>query len=532
MKKLLSILILSVLCVCCAIGLTACENEKPYYGTYSALNEDDKIIIDDNGFNFGGKYYNFEDNNTYFTLTNYSGNTTKWYRYENDNVISPKVTFNFDTGSIPTRNGFFDATLTALDGRLNATSVFYFTSYGEYQLIFPNAPALSEKGTYWLEDGLLKLNGRFQLSNKQTTTQYYIDENFNIHVYAYVKDLSLFKRTMDDATYTPTTTNEPTPPTETTTPTEPSEPNEPTTPAEQNEPTTPTEPSEPTTPNEPSEPTTPIEPEEPVETYELKYKFSSALEGYVVSGYEGTITDSVVIPSTYKNIPIIGIGNSAFYNCRDLKSITIPDSVTSIGNYAFYGCNSLANIKIGNSVTSIGTYAFSYCSGLTSVTIPDSVTSIGEDAFYGCSSLTSIIFGKNSQLQIIESYAFFSCNSLISISIPDNVMNIGSDAFDFCSSLTRITIPERVQKLGYDKAMGHYNGAIFLGCVNLKTIYLDSAYAVNYADFADTLPEYATDIYILTSIEPTLSVYTIVYEKQDGTVINDGKEYYHYKIKE
>ena len=72
-----------------------------------------------------------------------------------------------------------------------------------------------------------------------------------------------------------------------------------------------------------------------------------------------------------------GIAGSAFEDCTGLKSITIPDSVTSIGEYAFYGCTGLTSVTIPDSVTSIGGSAFSDCTGLKSVTIPDSVTSIG-----------------------------------------------------------------------------------------------------------------------------------------------------------
>ena len=56
-------------------------------------------------------------------------------------------------------------------------------------------------------------------------------------------------------------------------------------------------------------------------------------------------------------------------------------SVTSIGESAFYYCSFLTSVTIPNSVTSIGSSAFSGCSGLTSVTIPNSVTSIGFSAF-------------------------------------------------------------------------------------------------------------------------------------------------------
>ena len=62
-------------------------------------------------------------------------------------------------------------------------------------------------------------------------------------------------------------------------------------------------------------------------------------------------------------------------------------SVTSIGESAFYKCSGLTSVTIPNSVTSIGDNAFDGCSGLTSVTIPNSVTSIGDNAFFNCTNV-------------------------------------------------------------------------------------------------------------------------------------------------
>ena len=79
------------------------------------------------------------------------------------------------------------------------------------------------------------------------------------------------------------------------------------------------------------------------------------------------------------------------YACANLKSIEIPDIVTSIGNFAFSGCKGLTSIELPNSLTTIGDYAFYYCNNLTSIEIPNSVTSIGEYAFFSCHPELKII---------------------------------------------------------------------------------------------------------------------------------------------
>lgn len=81
------------------------------------------------------------------------------------------------------------------------------------------------------------------------------------------------------------------------------------------------------------------------------------------------------------------VGNE---NHRNLKSISIPNSVTNIGSSAFSNCAKLTSITIPDGVTGIGDRAFSGCSSLTSITIPDSVTSIGSSAFGGCTGLEKI----------------------------------------------------------------------------------------------------------------------------------------------
>ena len=135
---------------------------------------------------------------------------------------------------------------------------------------------------------------------------------------------------------------------------------------------------------------------------------------------------------------LTSIGESAFWVCSGLTSVTIPNSVTSIGEAAFSGCSGLTSVTIPNSVTSIGVHAFEGCSSLTSVTIPNSVTIIKEYAFYDCSGLTSVTIPNS--VTSIDSYAFEDCSGLTSLSIPNSVTSIGEGAFNGCTGLTSIVV--------------------------------------------------------------------------------------------
>ena len=143
---------------------------------------------------------------------------------------------------------------------------------------------------------------------------------------------------------------------------------------------------------------------------------------------------NIVIPEkvNYNGVlyTVTSIGDSAFYNCPDLTSITIPNSVTKIEYEAFAFCRGLTSITIPNSVTEIGDRAFQGCTGLTSITIPNSVTEIEDSAFEGCTGLTSITI-PNSVTEI-GYYAFQDCTGLTSITIPNSVTSIRGSAFSYC----------------------------------------------------------------------------------------------------
>jgi hypothetical protein len=159
---------------------------------------------------------------------------------------------------------------------------------------------------------------------------------------------------------------------------------------------------------------------------------------------------TVVIPSTEVNAgttyTVTSIGDYAFEGDRygsgfALKSVTIPDSVTSIRDSAFRD-NLLDSVTIPDSVTSIRGSAFRD-NKLASVTIPNSVTSIGDHAFWS-NSLTTVTI-PNSVTSISD--ATFGGNKLESVTIPDSVTSIGSAAFAY-NKLASVTIPNSVSSIG------------------------------------------------------------------------------------
>ena len=189
----------------------------------------------------------------------------------------------------------------------------------------------------------------------------------------------------------------------------------------------------------------------------------------------GSIVNYFVRKSKLKTLVIpdgvTSIGNNAFAGCRLLESIVISDRVTSIGFGAFYGCISLASINIPDIVTSIGGFAFRYCISLASITIGGSVTSIGSYAFSVCRSLESIVIPES--VTHIGFHAFYKCSSLTSVTISDSVTSIADNAFHGCSSLTSITIPDSVTSIG--------EGA-FEGCDSLASIVVEEGNAVYHSE--------------------------------------------------
>ena len=141
-------------------------------------------------------------------------------------------------------------------------------------------------------------------------------------------------------------------------------------------------------------------------------------------------------------VAVRGLDDDFFFELMDNIDVRIPpvtekgEKIVAIQDQAFHSRSNMKSITIPNSVTSIGHYAFCHCLGLTSIIIPDSVTSIGKGVFFGCRNLTSITISNS--VTVIGENAFAKCENLTSITIPNSVTDIDRGAFDGCINLTSI----------------------------------------------------------------------------------------------
>lgn len=195
----------------------------------------------------------------------------------------------------------------------------------------------------------------------------------------------------------------------------------------------------------------------------------------------GAVSDAdIVIPATYKGKPVTAIGESAFFNCKYITSVTLPDSVKTIGDYAFNGCENLKTVDLGNGVETIGMGAFAYCYSLEGVEFPSSVRTINADAFCGCLNLRTAVFAEG--VERVSRSVFSGCGMLEEVILPDSIVG-GADGEDYsmfalfmnCSSLKRVKLPASLEFVPQH---------MFSGCYSLEEVELGkSVKKIGYSAF-------------------------------------------------
>ncbi len=209
-----------------------------------------------------------------------------------------------------------------------------------------------------------------------------------------------------------------------------------------------------------------------------------------ITGYSGNAT-ALYIPDEIDGHEVVEIGDSAFENRTDLRTVMIPDSVTEIGSCAFNNCTNLSNVTLSQNLKYMEGRAFGSCEKITKIEIPKSLDNCGNSGyasyhgpFGACSGLKKIIFEEGTkeisnnlfrgctgleEISIpasvikIERYTFADCTNLKNVYFSNGVKNVENNAFTNCTSLTKVNIPDTVDSIG---------NSAFSGCTNLIEVHL------------------------------------------------------------
>lgn len=111
-----------------------------------------------------------------------------------------------------------------------------------------------------------------------------------------------------------------------------------------------------------------------------------------------------------------------------LKTIQLPEGITSLPDYAFGSCHNLQTVKFPKSLTSIDEYAFCDCKSLKTMTIPDTVTTLGNGVFQSCIKLERVTVGKS--VKKIPEWTFSGCKKFYQLIITGNQTRVEEDAWD------------------------------------------------------------------------------------------------------
>ena len=187
---------------------------------------------------------------------------------------------------------------------------------------------------------------------------------------------------------------------------------------------------------------------------------------------------------------VTGIGEYAFYNCKNLTTVKLSSTVKSIrgsgvtggyvpSNQASYGafrdCVSLKNIEFPEGLETIGKVAFRGCTSLESVVLPNSLVSIGDGAFINCSSLASVTIGDN--LTQLSTECFYNCDKLANIKWGKSLKKI-NDWSLFNTRFVHLEIPQEIESIGVRSLANCY----FLESVVVNNAQCEFKEIVNYND--------------------------------------------------
>ena len=174
---------------------------------------------------------------------------------------------------------------------------------------------------------------------------------------------------------------------------------------------------------------------------------------------------------------LMSIGTAAFLECTALREITLPEGLSTLGDSAFSTCTALARVVLPTTLKAIPQWCFYNCAALEELTFAEGLTEIGYSAFYGCASMTTVTLPAT--LRTLSKGAFAACDHLLSVTCPEGLTTVQSLAFDQCHSLATVTLPATLETLAADA---------FRDCTAMRTVVFTGTRAEWRTLIRDTSP--------------------------------------------
>ena len=246
-----------------------------------------------------------------------------------------------------------------------------------------------------------------------------------------------------------------------------------------------------------------------INLYAAYYTQGLVITAGKVVDYNGIDSD-IVVPNVFDGQAVTAIGQYAFYRSSQftapVRSVWLPDSITTLEEGAFYGCDYLTEVNLTANVTSIGKSVFHGDVRLKSVGDISGLTAIPENAFLGCESLQSVTLPAG--LTSIGAYAFADCKSLTSVTVPVGVTFISNNMFEGCTNLKNAVFATMAQIT--------FGKEIFIGCKLLETITIQSAVCAEFTTGPEQSPFIDCNNAKILVRSNTLSSYVGRYSNLDG----------------
>ena len=135
-----------------------------------------------------------------------------------------------------------------------------------------------------------------------------------------------------------------------------------------------------------------------------------------------------------------------------IEEVLLPVTLKEIGSQAFLKTSQLKTIEIPENVSTIGQEAFRE-SGITTVKLPNGVTNIASRAFYYCPELTEVItygtMSNDDPNAMIHAYCLEGCPKLTRFEIPQSIRILGQGLLGGNRKVTQLTIPANVTQINF-----------------------------------------------------------------------------------